>query len=276
MAQARVLKRLNRQKIIIFHDPAAAPSAFPAQYFTTMLFQGDFAPNNASALFARNYTPGALDKVFNNTSSPTHEFTVMNNLYRRYVVMAFDWHLSIISQQAQPMQIVVIPWPHADPPTTNVDANTREGAKSRDIQAQGEANAVVKMSGHVNMAKLFGVKNVTTEEEFWGMNNTSPAFLARLYVVGINLGGTANVSFLNTVKIKIYCKWFDRKDQETVDGGLHFRPTWKARNIKRSSIVEPIGPAQEDVVWGPGQEQRRRIVPVLISEEKNDYEMECL
>ncbi len=290
-AQSMVLKRLARQKVVIFHDPNKSCSAFPSQYFTTMLFQASFLRAETATFHVENFTPNVLDKMVNATSDPAHEFAVLNSLYRRYVVLAVDYRITFTNLTTNAIQIAVIPWPHADTPVGNQDAATREGSRILDLQAVGATHAWKKLSGHINIGKLFGVKHVTVQEDFWGMNAISPDFIPRLYVATTNQQAVSSINYIADVTFRLYCKWFDRKDQETADGisvGIKNRPTWKDRNIKRyvgpasSAVLEDIDEiyeVSEPVVKRSAPPRKRRVIrptKVVREEKEDDFEMECL
>lgn len=225
---------LTKNKTIIYHDKSATPSGLPNAYYCTLNFHRVYEVDETALSTVRTYSPSILDKVFNATSQPVHEWDQFNALYNRYVVLAFDWKIKFLNYtSADPLNVVIVAWPQSDSPSSVNDAMNREGAQSRLLQQSGGGSAAfMTMSGHVNCAKIIGVKNLVTEWEFWGNKSSSPQIYPRFYIYVKNAAAVVAVRYVADLQFKIYTKFFDRENiPESMDSGLErrvFKQHWKS------------------------------------------------
>lgn len=280
--QRRVTNALARKQVIIYHDKTSNPSAFPAQYYTTMNYRRQIELDNASAFAVRTYTPSALDKVFNLTAgNDVQEFDEMLVLFERYVVQSYDWEFKFINLSANPVQVTCHAWPHSESPTSNNIAMNRPGVRTYMLQGDASGSKSYRiLKGHVNIAKLLGIKNVTIEEDLWGNGTTSPAIVPRFYITVSNTEGVSDQEWVADVNFKIHCKWFDRNSipasADSQFGGRSFKPHFKS--LKRNARTPPPPMAaieEKDEEEMPAPKKKRRIIPCVLTP-SGDYEMECL
>jgi len=265
------VKGLARSRVIIYHDPHPTPSILPNAYYGTMTYRRQFNYPLTTALDNKIYTPTVLDKVVDLTSSKVHEFDEMNALYKRYVVMAFDWDITINNQSVDPVEYFIFPWTQAQDPGSNSDAMTRAGVHVYMAQNSSSTHAIIHDKGHCSIKKLFGIPKVASEEEFWGSGSTSPTIVPRFYMTVSNVLGNASTSYVVDIYFKMYVKWFDRNSiAVTDDGEMRHFPSTVPLVDHRESLGLPARVIRSAAKIGC----QRKIRPTRVVE--NDYEMQCI
>lgn len=204
-----------RKNRVVYREKGLRVCPLPQQYYCNMQWSRHIYGAETSAWTLHEYTPTVPDKMDNVTTSGQNKclyFDQMNALYNHYVVLGWRYDIEFVNLESEPLQVVVLPWPNGEDPTSNKQIDMQPRARSRLLSPVGGKDHF-RMTGYVNVSKLFGVKNVEVEEDFWGTGTTSPSRAPRFYISISNAEGIQVAEFVLNVCISPYVKWFGREMQ---------------------------------------------------------------
>ncbi len=173
-----------------------------------MIFQTFNNATAAEAFHFVEYTPADL---FQTT------YWQENDMWTQYndcVVTGFKYHIQFNNiNTSNGVQVSVLPWPSNEDPTTKEEMTQNNNAKTKVLSHALGARSTGTMRGYVSTARLFGIRNVEIEEDFYCQETTSPQRGCRFYVGFYNMGAQAvqNVEYI--VRITAYVTWFNREQQ---------------------------------------------------------------
>ncbi len=136
--------------------------------------------------------------------------TVLNLQYKRYVVLAYQWTVTITNLHTASLLFNVLHWPNSDVPVDLEEIEYRPGNCQVLVAPQGGAGAVKTMKGYVSIEGLTGVQ-VWNEKDYFGVGTTSPVRTTFMYVAVSSADASTAYNYEFRVQMHMYVKWFNRE-----------------------------------------------------------------
>ncbi len=209
----RYRKRPRRSNVMVVPSPwRGLGQAFPNVYMCQMPHKSTLIKTTDST----GYDP--LGWNMNDLTDPSgiqgatdvKYHTLLNNVYRGWVVLACRWKVTFFNMEASsPMAVMALPRENDDVPGNEGDFYLARGSVNKMASPFGMSGHKQILSGYMNFRKFLGV-DVAKEADYWGTQVTSPATTIWFNTgVAFLLAGT--FTYHMRLERTFYVKFFDPK-----------------------------------------------------------------